>query len=90
MTQFVNSCPITAGDLIMLGDFNCIPNNAELTSRGYSNIFNVGEYTNSTLSETYDNILMPHKLHPRCVHHGICQNSLGISNHLPIWANFLC
>ncbi len=109
LTQFVNVGPPDAGDLILLGDFNCIPNNAELASRGYSNIFNVREYTNSTLSETYDNILIPHKLHPRCIDHGISPTSrrrrhtiageryylpgasalTGITDHYPIWADFV-
>ncbi len=109
LTQFVNTPLNDAGDLILLGDFNCIPNNAELASRGYSNTFSVREYTNTKLFATYDNIIIPHKLHPRCVDHGICGTSfrrrrhsiagerytiegadsvVGISDHLPIWADF--
>ncbi len=105
---FVDTHLNDAGDLILLGDFNCIPNSAALASRGYSNIFSVKEYTNTLLFATYDNIIIPHKLHPRCVDRGICGTSLkrrhsiagerytiegvkgveGISDHLPIWADF--
>ena len=109
LTQyFVKTHLNDAGDLILLGDFNCIPNSAALASRGYSNIFSVKEYTNTKLFDTYDNIIIPHKLHPRCVDRGICRTSLkrrhsiagerytiegadsvvGISDHLPIWADF--
>ncbi len=73
---FVDTHLNDAGDLILLGDFNCIPNSAALASRGYSNIFSVKEYTNTKLFDTYDNIIIPHKLHPRCVDRGICRTSL--------------
>ncbi len=70
LAQFTDPS-INEGDLILLGDFNCIPNNPVLASHGYSNIFGLKEYTNTKLSETYDNIIIPHKLHPRCVGRGI-------------------
>ncbi len=80
-------------DVILLGDFNCIPNFGGLNQLGYKNVFGLQDYTNTKSCETYDNIIVPHTVFPRLVDNGIDAtlkhndpNNDHISDHRLIWA----
>ena len=60
---------VSEENIILLGDFNNIPQN--VVEHGYVNTFGFQEYTNTKRDDTYDNIIVHHTLQQYCKNHGV-------------------
>ena len=86
---------VSEENIILLGDFNNIPQN--VVEHGYVNTFGFQEYTNTKRDDTYDNIIVHHTLQQYCKNHGVSEivtegttlKSEKVSDHCPIWADFI-
>ena len=85
---------VSEENIILLGDFNNIPQNVK--EHGYVNTFGFKEYTNTIRDDTYDNIIVHHTLQQYCKNHGVSEivtkktlTPTDVSDHCPIWADFI-
>ena len=86
---------VSKENIILLGDFNNIPQNVD--EHGYVNTFGFKEYTNTKKDDTYDNIIVHHTLQQYCKNHGVSEivtkettlTPTDVSDHCPIWADFI-
>ena len=85
---------VSKENIILLGDFNNIPQNVK--EHGYVNTFGFQEYTNTKKDDTYDNIIVHHTLKQYCMGHGVSEivtkkttSPTDVSDHCPIWADFI-
>ena len=90
-------------DVILLGDFNCIPPARILKKVGYVSLFRENEYTNTVNNKCFDNILIHSSLSiSHYDTHGVADIEVGtegdpriilqkkkdVSDHCPIFADF--
>ena len=87
-------------DVILLGDFNCIPPASILKKVEYVSLFHENEYTNTVNNKCFDNILIHSSLSishydAHCVadikvgtEGDILQKKKEVSDHRPIFADF--
>ena len=57
-------------NFLLIGDFNVIPLNLDLSRHEYRSIFGITEHTNVADSEAYDNIIIHSTFEQRCNQHG--------------------
>lgn len=67
---------IPDNNFILIGDFNTIPLNPELSSHGFKNIFGITEHTNVKNTDTYDNIIVHSTFEQRCIKHKVIREHI--------------
>ena len=86
-------------DVILIGDFNNIPENRFLEKHNYNPIFDSSHPTNALEDATYDNIILHDSIKKKYVDYDVAktytdatkivtkEDAKDISDHLPIWVD---